>query len=292
MLRAAFSFSVHQKENGSLGPLPWWRNFDWVEGWPGGDAPQEADGSSAPFDLLLLLSYRWAADLEQAVSWREQSTAIGRSSFVRQHQELYWHPGRQLYADTPKKEKFSHHSNTLAVLGDVITGDAARRLMLKTVSEPRLAQSALFFRFYLHIGLRKAGLGDQYLDQLGDWRDMLKRNLTTFAETADRPGRSSRSDCHAWSASPNIELFRTVLGVALPRPGFAKVLVQPHLGALTGVKGSVPHPKGTIDVTLARKGDAMQASVTLPAGVTGEFVWQMQPRRALNSGPNTLIFGA
>jgi hypothetical protein len=67
-VRAVLSFfEARQKENGSLGPLPWWRNFDWVEGWRNGDAPQESDGSSAPFDLLLLLAYGWAADLEQAV---------------------------------------------------------------------------------------------------------------------------------------------------------------------------------------------------------------------------------
>jgi hypothetical protein len=252
-VRAVLSFfEARQKQNGSLGPLPWWRNFDWVEGWRNGDAPQESDGSSAPFDLLLLLAYRWAADLEQAVGLAPLSEVYRtRERQLRKTaQDLYWDAGRQLYADTPKKDKFSHHSNTLAVLGDVITGDAAGKLMLKTLSEPGLAQSALFFRFYVHLALRKAGEGDRYLDQLGDWRDMLNRNLTTFAETADRPGRSSRSDCHAWSASPNIEMFRTVLGVDSAAPAFSKVRVEPHLGSLTRVTGSVPHPKGAIEVAL------------------------------------------
>jgi hypothetical protein len=292
-VRAALSFfEAHQKQNGSLGALPWWRNFDWVEGWKGGDAPQEEDGSSAPFDLLLLLAYRWAADLEHAVGlaplgdvYRAREQQLRKTS-----QELYWDERRQLYADTPKKEKFSQHSNTLAVLADVITGPAATRLVLKTLSEPGLAQSALFFRFYVHLAMRKAGLGDRYLDQLGDWRDMLKRNLSTFAETADRPGRSSRSDCHAWSASPNIEIFRTVLGVDSAAPAFGKVTIRPHLGALKRVSGSVPHPKGSIDVVLERQGDTLQASVSLPPGITGSFGW-LSMERPLQSGANHFVFG-
>jgi alpha-L-rhamnosidase len=289
-VRAVLSFfERHQKSNGSLGPLPWWRNFDWVEGWPGGDAPQEIDGSSAPFDLLLVLAYRWAADLEQALGFAPMGEVYrARERQLRKtSQELYWDSARQLYADTPKKEKFSQHSNTLAVLADVATGDAARSLMLKTLSEPGLAQSAFFFRFYVHLALRKAGLGDLYLDQLGDWREMLMRNLTTFAERADYPGRSARSDCHAWSASPNIEIFRTVLGIDSAAPAFGKVLVQPNLGDLTRVDGSVPHAKGPIDVALERQGERTIASVSLPDGLTGEFVWAGQ-RSALKSGRNRL----
>jgi hypothetical protein len=62
----------------------------------------------------------------------------------------------------------------------------------------------------------------------------------TFAEVVDRPGAPSRSDCHAWSASPNIEIFRTVLGVDSAAPGFRRVSVRPHLGKLKSAAGAVP----------------------------------------------------
>jgi len=64
-VRAVLSFyEGYQKDNGSLKPLPWWRYFDWVPSWPNGEAPQDEDGSSAPFDLLLMMACGWAADLE------------------------------------------------------------------------------------------------------------------------------------------------------------------------------------------------------------------------------------
>ncbi|MFM6914795.1 MAG: alpha-L-rhamnosidase C-terminal domain-containing protein, partial [Aquirufa sp.] len=82
--------------------------------------------------------------------------------------------------------------------------------------------------------------------------------LTTWAETSDIS--TSRSDCHAWGASPNIEFFRIVLGVDSDAPAFAKVKIEPHLGELKEVEGVVPHPQGEIQVQYK----SGSASITLP----------------------------
>jgi hypothetical protein len=272
-VRAVLSFfERYQKPNGSLGPLPWWRFLDWVPGWPSGDPPQEADGSSAPFDLMLSMAYRWAAELESGLGLAALAEVYrGRERQLRATiQELYWDSGKRLYADTPRKLQFSQHTNTLAVLAEAIGGEEARDLMVRILTAPDLAQTGLFFRFYVHVALAKVGEGDRYLDLLGDWRDMLARGLSTFAEIVERPGSPSRSDCHAWSASPNIEIFRTVLGVDSAAPGFARVRVAPHPGRLASYSGAVPHPKGMVEVALA----GGTATVKLPAGVSGEFVWR------------------
>ncbi len=85
----------------------------------------------------------------------------------------------------------------------------------------------MYFRYYLDRAMAENGLGDLYLRRLGTWEFMLNEGLTTFAEQ-DNP--YSRSDCHAWAASPNAEFLRTVLGVDSAAPGFAKVRVRPNLG--------------------------------------------------------------
>jgi hypothetical protein len=289
-VRAVLSFfEGFQKENGSLGALPWWRYFDWVPTWPNGDAPQEEDGSSAPFDLLLMMAYGWAADLETARGIPAMAEVYRkREQQLRATvQRLYWDAGSRMYADTPKKEQFSQHTNTLAILGNVVEGLPAHDLYMRIENAPKLAQATIFFRFYVHQAMRKVGEGNRYLEQLDDWRVMLDHGLTTFAETEERPNESPRSDCHAWSASPNVEIFRTVLGVDSAAPGFGKVSIRPHLGKLKSVRGSVPHPKGMIEVELQPQGKAWTAAVTLPQGIAGSFEW-LGARRPLVAGVNRL----
>ena len=182
--------------------------------------------------------------------------------------------------------QFSQHTNILAVLADVVTGEAARGVAVRSLDQPGLAQAAIFFKYYQHVALAKVGEGDRYLDLLGDWHGMLGLGLTTFAEVVDRPGEPSRSDCHAWSASPDIEMLRTVLGVDSAAPGFAKVRVAPHLGKLKFVRGKVPHPKGEIAVSV----DAKEARIVLPAGITGEFVFGGKTQ-SLQPGENRIALG-
>jgi hypothetical protein len=198
-------------------------------------------------------------------------------------QALYWDAGRQLYADTPRKQLFSQHANTLAILGDVVTGKPAHDLLLRILADSSMAQATMFFKFYLHQAVRKVGEGNRYLALLGDWRGMLDHGLTTFAEWEERPNDPPRSDCHAWSASPNIEIFRTVLGIDSAAPGFSRVSIQPNLGKLKQASGAVPHPKGMIEVEYRPGG----ATVTLPDGVSGSFDG-FGLRRELRAGVNRL----
>ncbi|MEZ4828681.1 MAG: hypothetical protein R3C61_20710 [Bacteroidia bacterium] len=78
--------------------------------------------------------------------------------------------------------------------------------MQRILEDKSLIQATFYFKFYLFRALVKTGMADQYLPQIQPWRDMLDLGLTTFAEKPD----PTRSDCHAWSASPNYDLLATV----------------------------------------------------------------------------------
>jgi hypothetical protein len=307
-VRAILSFfGSRQRASGSLGPLPWWNFVDWTEPWPAGvppgnwsnlpswagsraaPAPGDADGSSALLDLQLLLAYDWAADMEEAVGFPElgkryRADAARLRASIR---SLYWDEARRLVADTPAKTRFSQQANALAVLAGVVTGEEARDVMRRVPSDASLVQASVYFRYYLNAALRESGEGDRYLDALGEWRRMLDQGLTTWAEVADP---SSRSDCHAWGASPNVELFRTVLGIDSAAPGFERVVVRPHLGRLARVSGSIPHPRGTVAVSLSVEAGVLSAEVDLPPGVTGELIWRGE-RRPLAPGRTAVRVG-
>ena len=82
-----------------------------------------------------------------------------------------------------------------------------------------IPSATFYFRFYLARALEAAGRGDAYLDLLQPWRDLLGQGLTTWPEHPD----PSRSDCHAWSAHPALDLLRVVAGIRPDAPGFARV---------------------------------------------------------------------
>jgi hypothetical protein len=270
-VRAVLSFFArHQRADGSLGAMPWWNFVDWA--WPNGVPPAEAGESSAAHDLQLLLALDWAADLEGALG--SKALGDGYRASARTLRETirtrYRDPARGLFADTPRRQAFSQQANALAVLAKVVDGDEARALVIRALTDTSLTQATYYFRHYLHAAVNLVGEGDRYLDLLGEWDAMLARGLTTWAEKPE----PTRSDAHAWSASPNVELFRTVLGIDSAAPGFSRVAVRPFLGELTRASGSIPHPKGEIAVSLVRRGGEIEAEVTLPPGVTGELVWR------------------
>lgn len=287
-VRAVLSYyGSFQKESGSLGRMPFWNFADWVDGWPGGEAPGDDNGSSAVFDLQLVLAYDWGAGIEAAVgnagmadSDRAQASKL--KTFVLQKD---WDATRGLFADQPSHRTWSQHANTLALLAHLVPPPQGRAVFEKMMADPKLAQSSIYFRAYTNATLREVGLGDRYLELLEPWRQILKNGLTTWAEKAD----PSRSDCHAWGASPNFELLRTVAGIDSMAPGFARVRVAPNLGKLTQVHARMPHPQGEIDVQLVKRGAKLTADVALPAGVTGEFDWA-EVKKPLAAGKNHLEF--
>ncbi|RYY11336.1 MAG: hypothetical protein EOO04_35425 [Chitinophagaceae bacterium] len=178
--------------------------------------------------------------------------------------------GRGLMANTPDKKAFSQHASLLGVLTGAIPEQDEKAVMSKVLSDQKIGPVTFYFRFYLNQALKKAGLGNLYYQQLTPWRDMLKVGLTTFAEMPE----PARSDCHAWSASPNYDFLATICGVVPGSPGFSTVIVAPSMGELTEVKATIPHPEGAITVSLKRTHEkGIDGSVTLPQNITGKFVW-------------------
>jgi len=264
---------------GMLGALPYWSFVDWPNQWPwdndkllGGQPDGAAEGGSSIVALQLACSLDHASDL---------FAAFGKKTIADHYRELArnlkaatlqncWDESRHLLADTPARNAFSQHANVLAVLSGCVEGEKARALVARLNTEPGLTQCTQYFRFYLLRAMKSVGLGDQYVSMLQPWHEMLARGLTTFAERPD----PTRSDCHAWSASPLYEFLATVCGVEPASPGFKTVRIEPHLGCLKHVQGVVPHPAGEIKVALTRAGNGIQGEITLPPGLGGEFLWQ------------------
>ena len=285
-------------KTGMLGGLPYWCFVDWTDQWPwdsykhrGGQPGGASEGGSSIVTLQLACSLDHAADVFDAFGGKaiaDHDRKLARDlKAATLHQ--CWDESRRLLADTPERNAFSQHANVLAVLSDCVEGEDARALVERLNADRTLTQCTQYFRFYLLRAMKAAGLGDQYVSMLQPWHEMIGRGLTTFAERPD----PTRSDCHAWSASPNYEFLATVCGVEPASPGFKTVKIEPHLGYLTHVQGTVPHPAGEIKVALTRTAKGIEGEIELPPGLSGRFIWQgrilpLQPGRqtvSIVSGP-------
>lgn len=285
-------FKQRQQADGSLRHVPYWTFSDWCNGknWHDGMAPVGKDGSSAMLDIQLLMAYQVAAELEKSVGSPEFA-----AMYVKEAQTLrqsiianYWDAGKGLFADTRDKDCYSQHTSALAILTGLKTGNDAKQLALKIINDTTLSKATLYFRYYVHLAYNKAGLGDMYTQLLDTWKQNIAMGMTTWAEIDDI--NRTRSDCHAWGSSPNIELYRIVLGIDSDAPGFKKVKIEPHLGSLKNASGSMPHPAGEVSVAYKynEAGKKWNVSLTLPAGVTGTFVWKGKSY-VLKVGGNELV---
>ncbi|MDR3677513.1 MAG: alpha-L-rhamnosidase N-terminal domain-containing protein [Acidobacteriota bacterium] len=273
--------------SGLLGGMEWWNFVDWSDTFKNGDPPMEQNGQSSILSLQFVAALRAAADLETAFGSAQQAEH-DRALASRVAAAVYktcWDPKRRLIADTPVRQQFSQHANILAILEDAVPPADQAALMKTVLTDPSLTQATYYFRFYLIRAMKKAGFGDQYLDQLGPWRQMLALGLTTWAEKPE----PTRSDCHAWSAHPNFDLLATVAGIEPGAAEFRQVEIRPHLGALHELQATLPHPQGEIHVAYQRKGKGLVADVVLPEKLSGWFYWEGK-RVALHGGRQHLTF--
>lgn len=258
-------------ETGMVGPSPWWSFVDWS--FPGGIPPGATDGHSTIVTLQYAYVLGYAEELagafgreEAARHYRELADRLNRSAMNQA-----WDTDRGLMADTPERRSFSQHASILAVLSGAVPEEWQRGVVQRVLDDSSLTQATFYFRFYLHRAMQQVGLADRYVEELQPWREMLALGLSTFAEEPE----PTRSDAHAWSASPNYFLLSLVCGIRPDAPGFRSVLIAPAPGDLDRIEGSVPHPLGTVSLKMERlPSGEYQADVILPDNVTGRFIWR------------------
>lgn len=271
-------FAGYQQADGSVCGLPGWIFTDWVDNCPGWDigvAEAGQDGCSALVDLQLLYALQMAEDMERRLGLDEQAKVYARRALRLKTtiRRKYWSGEQGLFANRMEKDRFSQHANILAILTGTVEASDMESVACQLTANGDLAPASVYFKYYLHQALTKAGKGNDYIGWLDIWRKNLAMGLTTWAETSDL--ENSRSDCHAWGASPNIEFFRTILGIDSDAPAFQRIKIEPHLGSIDRIGGRMPHPNGTIKVAYERvENSQLKVTVTLPQGISGRFVWQ------------------
>ena len=267
------------QQTGILGPVPHWNFVDWPKEWPwsnekpsGGVPPGGITGGSSILTLQLAYTLRDAVELLSRFEEKDLADRYAKvyESLCQSTMQQCWDEEKQLMKDDPAGTSYSQHANIMGILSDAVPAGKQQTLFTKLDTEPSLIQATFYYRFYLFRALKKVGLANRYTEMLQPWKDMLSIGLTTFAE---RP-EPSRSDCHAWSSSPVLDFLATICGVEPAEPGFRSVRIAPNPGVLKQIKGIIPHPKGLLEVSLKRTGDALSGEIILPPQLAGTYHWQ------------------
>ncbi|OJJ67842.1 hypothetical protein ASPBRDRAFT_47343 [Aspergillus brasiliensis CBS 101740] len=232
-----------------------WPFVDWVQDWfvPGQifkscmPPAYHIAGAATVNSLVYAYALLHAAELCEFVG--RISTAEEYRTRVRTIQravnELCTSTSQELYLDGPGVEQYSQHTQVFAILSETVTGDAAKQLLRRTMSDSSLAQCSYAMKFYAFRAAEKAGIYDELFGSMLDpWRSMIANNMTTWAEDAV----NARSDCHGWSASPVNEIVTQLFGVKPAEPGFQRVRIEPRRGLVAVAEGVLYTPRGNIRV--------------------------------------------
>jgi hypothetical protein len=266
--------------SGLLEDFPGWVFIDWAQ--------VERDSVTGAHDALYAAALADYATLPGA---SDVDDLIVRTTNAF---DALWDDERAVYVDAlgsgGRSRRVSQQTNATALLAGIVPDvrvpaiiervtDPARLVITETPADPsglrsqwrtpdpfdvehEVVAAQPFYCRFLHEALFRHGRRDLILASLLRWHEQVARGNTTFEEYWAAPaGRSSR--CHAWSASPTYDLVAYVVGVRPAAPGYASVVVDPHLGPLRWAAARVPTPRGWVSVRV--QGD--DVSVEAPAGM-------------------------
>ncbi len=262
-------------------PYHAWDFCDWAPGYIK-DTPQ----TLAATDLFAIYGVRQAVFLLKALddtanadkyrAWADTLTQAARSLLIDPQTQTY---GSRL------------QENAMAVYADVATPEQQKQIYnavlqagapaWNTSAAGDLAGSEAMSPYYGNYVLSAYGKLGQYqagIDLLRRyWGGMLQRGATTWWEVFDPsfpqdmnwalPRMPYVSLCHGWSSGPTSYLTEVILGVKPTDGGFKSVVIQPEIGDLNWVEGTVPTPRGSIRLHVQKGTDAIACTLVLPAGI-------------------------
>lgn len=283
-------FEQKMQPNGLLGKMEWWGAFAWPRHYKNGESPTIYDGNNTLYSLQFANSLRHAADIFEYIGKTAQALEYRkRADEICQAVNRLCKNKDGFYAESPGNEQVSQITNLLAILSEAVTGNEARQLM-QNLLEPKdwFGQVDLFLHLYLFEAMNKTGLQEHFLSELTEWQLMKERGMTTFAEVPLEWGEENqRSECHPWSSSPNVFMFKTVCGINPTSVGHKTVEIAPSFGELTQIKAVYPHPLGNIELDLQKVDSKVEGTITVPDEMLVTFVWGNQ-KLNLRSGKQNI----
>jgi len=283
-------FEQKMQPNGLMGKMDWWGALAWPRHYQNGEPPTIYEGNNTLYTLHFAYTLRHAADIFEYLGKQAQAAEFrNRAEKICKAVNLQCKNKDGFYTESPGNEQVSQITNIMAVLAGASKGEEAKQLMNKLL-EPKdwFGQVDLFLHIYLFEAMNKTGLQEHFLSELSEWQLMQDRGMTTFAEVPLEWGEENqRSECHPWSSSPNVFLFKTVCGINPTSAGHKTVEIAPSFGELRQIKAVYPHLLGNIEMNLNKENSKLTGEISIPSGMETIFFWNGKKQK-LAPGKNKI----
>jgi hypothetical protein len=182
-------------------------------------------------------------------------------------ENIFWSDDKNAYLHNRNNGVVSNvvtrYTNMFSILFNTIDKDKKNKIKESVLlNDSILKITTPYMKFYELAALCELGEQKKVLDFVKKyWGGMLALGATTTWEAYDplisrekqyeMYGRPfGKSLCHAWGANPVYLFGRYYLGVQPTTPGYNTFLIEPNLGGLKWIEGTVPTPKGNIFVSM------------------------------------------
>jgi len=274
-----------------LSKLPYWNFVDWPKQWAwdpeintGGIPAGAKDGVSSILNMQFVYALQKLSPVFKDAG--RNVDAQHYDSIAKQIKtaiyQTCWDTTENYLKDAPNVNEYSQHANILAVLTNTIKENKVPEFIERVALDTRLIQTTVYYRFYLFEALKKAHREDLYIKLLTPWTDMLKLGLTTFAEKPD----PTRSDCHGWSASPNINFLDVICGIRIVNSEKRQLTINPTPGNLKFIHAT--YPIGNDAIYFSYIQDSGKFEISIPENVNADFSF-MNSKQELSTGKNIII---
>lgn len=266
-MQSLIDFCLQRRnKDGMLEGLPGdWVFIDWADGL--------SKQGEVSFEQLLfcrsLETMALCADLVKdntgAAQYKQLAADLRTKLFA-----YYWDAGKQALVHSringAPTNYVTRYSNMFSIFFDYLNEAQKQGVKQHVLLNDSVQQiTTPYMRFYELEALCAMSEQNYVLKEMKDyWGGMLKLGATSFWEKYDPKEKGAehyamygrpfgRSLCHAWGASPIYLLGKYYLGVRPTAPAYKSWIMEPALGGLQWMEGTVPTPDGDIKVYCSTK---------------------------------------
>jgi hypothetical protein len=251
-----------------------WSFYEWVDGLY--DMGCNENDFNALYNMYLcemIEAYRQLLIYNNADSRAEKYTSL-ISNLKAAILKNFWNEEKGCFASKQidgKQQMYHEHTQFLALSLDMADLDQGKRILDNLYSD-KLIAATLSSMPYMIKGMLKHGERGKKFIQLRIARaymPMLAVGATSLWETpaGSQDFALAGSLCHAWSSLPVYYDHAIILGVTPLTPGFKSFQVSPWTDELTEASGSIPTPKGEINISWQLKNGLVDIEINHPSGL-------------------------